>query len=377
LIFGATKWLKVNDWGGTAIMAAPKSAISVNILVMELSEQVPITEKEAIANKPVAELLEQLNKNGFSLDRRTQETLKGNSRYIPRYGNEFAVGGGFILRRAVAPREGSLFGLMGKDFESARNEVWDFIEEQGEASPAEIDQVADMEMEEIKKEPGVFFDQIRKLKEKTDFNWEGTKMLYRFIKDAFYPPKKDRQTTSLPYKKRETGLKWADCKDMEFYFATSLRESKQRQENGASALVFYDQEGPLIFQRTGRYKMSHSDKYSESTAINLRPISVNGVRLPPGTIIGVSTKHSEKDMKKIIESKEDHILPANQITGVFPIRPSIYNISPDQQKETFGSHYDDFKSVFLAWNPSMPLPDITDFQQTAKEILRRQKDATA
>jgi len=56
----------------------------------------------------------------------------------------------------------------------------------------------------------------------------------------------------------------ACCKDVEYYMWATM-QSNFRHDNMASALVYYDQAGPLLYQKTGWFHItSHLDSPSRS-----------------------------------------------------------------------------------------------------------------
>lgn len=333
-------------------------------------------QEKSSTNPPCSEFFDFLKRNKLNLNSKIERILAGDSPCIPRFGNAFSLGAGYVLRRAVL-RESLPFSLLGKSPNEIEKEIKEMTREPQELpfsisgsrplSPEEMDQMISMEMAEVEEMA------IRGIANSSppNFNWRGAEMLYGFIREAFYPSEEDEKQLTLPLLlPRESGIVWASCRDTDYYLAASLLETNQRKKNGASALIYYDEEKrPVILQRTGQYKMNNGSKYSESVAVNLESMVVNGVYLPPGILMGVLTEVSGGEMVRIIDSTDDNVLSIKKIKGIFPIRPTIFAINPDQQEATFGSHYQAFKEAFMDWNPRVDLPSMEDFRRTAGEIL--------
>jgi hypothetical protein len=159
---------------------------------------------------------------------------------------------------------------------------------------------------------------------------------------------------------------WLNCKDSEFYMSSTLGGTSLRRECLARAAVYCNETGqPIIYQKRGDYAIKHNDVHSNSTAITLKPILVNGMLLPPGTLIGLESSQDNINQEKT----RDHVLPISCITGVIPLRLTVFALSPPEAMSTFGLHYLDFFQSSHACNKFVPT--LETFQVWAEEVCGR------
>ncbi len=339
----------------------------------EIQEAPQPERKEKKISPPCREFLNFLDKNEIPLADHIREVAEGTS-INTRHGNEFSQASGKIIRRVCAHQPGEILRLrsFGLNYAEIEDDIIDFIKSQDEElSPFEVDRLVELEMEELPRNPKGFYDQMNSLEADQEFNHQGTELLVSLLKDSINPQETTPKTTELDY---EPTYKFNICKDSEFYLSASI-EPKFRRENAASVLVYYDDSGPLILQKTGRYKINHKPNYKEkgssnSTAVTLRPIVVNGIKLPPGTLVGPAM--TEK-AESLVESPNDNALPISELKGIHPLRLTIFSLPPEEQEATFGEHYKDFDETLKGWTyQRRDLPTIETFQKFAEKVVEKQ-----
>jgi hypothetical protein len=188
------------------------------------------------------------------------------------------------------------------------------------------------------------------------------RLLVDLLKGAVLRPDRD----GIPAFNYERKRKWLNCKDSEFYMSVTLGGTDLRRDSYARVAVYCNETGqPVIYQKRGDYGIKHNDDHSNLTAITLKPILVNGMLLPPGTLIGLESSQDSINQ----DTTRDHVLPISCITGVIPLRLTVFALPPSEAMSTFGLHYLDFFQSSYSRNKFVPT--LETFQVWAEEVCGR------
>lgn len=163
------------------------------------------------------------------------------------------------------------------------------------------------------------------------FGWSLiTDVLVSSLDPTFTEPIRDKFQLN-PNSRR---LGWGDCAYAEDSFASAL----EMFDSGLQEkLAFFcdEKEEPVIAQKIGTDVKFNAIRESTATAIALRPLSVQGILVPAGTLLGIRV-----DDERYIGSNTDRLDFTSSITGVTPLRFSTMVIDePDEALVTFGKQY--------------------------------------
>ncbi len=290
-----------------------------------------------------------------------------------RYGGAIARATGKLMRSLVLHGTGSqeaderIFGI---NTYNAWNDILDYIEDKNPTlDNEETRRLAEIEYAEVMADPREFYG-LTPLNDVESNASPMAEQIIRLLRQAAYTETPPGGTPTFDV--RDQNVKYANCKDSEFYLSKTLPESAGRLE-GARAIIYCDESGRAIFyQKAGDYHMdtrSSSNEYFESaTAIALCEVCVNGVMFPAGTLVGLDTNHG-MDYRKFMD---DTVKGIEQITGVLPLRSTMFTDEPVDPQAVFGEHYIDFISnisAYREYQSGAEVPTLETFRDYARRVI--------
>lgn len=316
-------------------------------------------QKTEKSNPVCSEVLNSAESLGVPLNMQVSELLnEGNT----RYGNGFALASGKVIR-ALAENGAESDAVYSEIFGIDTNKEYDDIEkyvleQEPDLSDEDRRKVVLEELSEVSVDPKVFYNLDRIKKDKPNFENNGAELFWGFLEEAVTSEK--GLGVEIPFKE---SVKWGNCKDSEYYMASTLPEGSMGRNAGARCVVYVDEENkPVIYQKSGEYKIEINEEFSNATAINLVPITVNGVTLPPGTLLGISGELDKSDLKK----PEDQVVPLKKIQGVFPLRLTAFSLPREDAKLAFAEHYTNFSVSY-----GKQTPELQDFEKAAIDVVAK------
>jgi len=347
-------------------------------IAMEIPEGViasenpkPKEEIEKELNPVCKEVLSYVEENGIPLSFEMKRLLELKD--DGRYGGAIALATGELMRNLALYGTGSqevnesIFGI--NTYESW-DDILDYIKDGDPTlNDDETRRLAEMEIAEVMSNPREFYG-LTPLNESVDTSPMATRII-GLLRQATYqetPP----EGTPIFDAVSDRKTRFANCKDSEFYLSKTLPESAGRRE-GARTIVYCDESGrAVLYQKAGDYHIdtrSNSNAHFESaTAISLCEICVNGVMLPPGTLVGLDTIHGMNYRKFM----DDTVMGIDQITGVLPLRATMYTDEPIDPVTTFGQHYTDFLeniSAHREYGLGEEVPTLETFRDYARQVV--------
>ena len=152
------------------------------------------------------------------------------------------------------------------------------------------------------------------------------KLLAQMIVDLFFPASTDNQ---IPY--FYTAKRNGTCRDAERAFQMiAAREMPYFGTEERIATIYENSGRPILMEKT----LGFGNAYS---AINLEGVHVNGVRVPPGTL--VATQPEPYIFSRSIfdqqASMEIRVKGMRGLTGIDPIRLSAFSLDGQERAEAF------------------------------------------
>lgn len=140
----------------------------------------------------------------------------------------------------------------------------------------------------------------------------------------------------------------AACEDAEDNFLMSLglsRPGKFLTKNGRTNRLFAGKDGTPIFFQKG---------YEIGSSLSLKPVSLNGIGYPAGTIFSLTPKRN-LDGHYLDKGLDVHAL--SDISALAPMRLSAYSLPKDEQESAFTCD-DDRKKYGVDWAGRISVFDI-------------------
>jgi len=161
---------------------------------------------------------------------------------------------------------------------------------------------------------------------------------WKLVTDILYSALDSAITKPITHKfvlnSRSQVLGWGECAYAEDSFASALDIFDSGLDE---KLAFFcdENEEPVIAQKIGKDVRFDGGRESTATAIALKPLAVQEILVPPGTLLGIRTRN-----ESYIGSATDLLASTSYITGVTPLRFSTMVIdNPDEALATFGKQY--------------------------------------
>lgn len=158
---------------------------------------------------------------------------------------------------------------------------------------------------------------------------EESKLICDLIEDVILPKTRDG-TGVVELKNRSEKPKVGSCPMAENFF---LKIAHRRVLRQGEINIFIDEQGePLLME-----KMNMGDNHS---CISLRPVIMNGVRLPAGSLFSVDYDITQIAQKIPNQEYSGYIIPHNAIDGFWFLRLTTLAVSPVHRKRAFSTHFE-------------------------------------
>jgi len=287
-----------------------------------------------------------LSKQFFDFCNQNQIPINHNllpETHIKRYGSEFLQSTGKLIRRGTSPDSNMRMGVLGLDSGSLEEEITkEIMENNPETEKRALQDLLRLEMVEVLNNPTGRYRGLLKL----DKIQERAKGIFKDLTGiiaGIYHPETAGNTKYPTFTRYQERNRWAVCKDSEFYLAARLNNNL-RQNYDASITVFIDKDGKsILMQKTGGYKTELQNNKgvatTNATAINLVPIVVEGVVIPPGTLLGI---HPKDNNYLYTKRKGDQIKQLNDIDSIIPLRLTIFAIPEKERLLACGKQYEEY-----------------------------------
>lgn len=194
---------------------------------------------------------------------------------------------------------------------------------------------------------------------------EGGKLVGNLIADILCPEPLPKKTTALPPAKQKIEL--GACTSAEFYFLqiagkiqpTDRRPWRYAPEKGKHINIITDTDGsPLMVEKIGLGE-NHS-------CITLKETTLNGVRLPPGSLVGIRYRAEQQPtLDEQNKGSEEQIIPLSAIEGAQFLRLTTLAVSPAERVAAFRGHIDHQEQNAM---PGHRIATIEDIRQRADAI---------
>lgn len=162
-----------------------------------------------------------------------------------------------------------------------------------------------------------------------------------------------------------SSTRYLNCSNAEPLFATRIDD---KSDPGEAITIFYQDDTPVIIQKSGLFQSYSYENVTNATALTLKSVRVNGVTLPPGTLVGLETSLNQgidaQSPQPYYLDRRDQIFPLSVIQGLMPLRLTMYAIDRSEWPDTFGSEY---TQQLLATYPHYPI--LSDFIAYSSSIL--------
>lgn len=172
-----------------------------------------------------------------------------------------------------------------------------------------------------------FQQQLRQISQYAEL--EESKLICDLIEDIILP--KDTQQTGLTeLKSLVERPKVGSCPMAENFF---LKIAHRRVLRSGEINIFVDEQNePLLME-----KLNMGDNHS---CISLKPILMNGIRVPQGSLFSVDYSSEHIENKTPNKEFKGFILPYSAINGFWFLRLTTLAVSPKNRKRAFSTHFD-------------------------------------
>ena len=178
----------------------------------------------------------------------------------------------------------------------------------------------------LEKEVG-FQRALRQLSERMTL--EESKLAAMLIEDIILP-KTSRDTDLVELPTLAEKPKVGSCPMAENFFLKIAHRHVLRQ---GEINIFVDHNNePLLLE-----KLNMGDNHS---CISLKPVLMNGVRLPVGSLFSVEYNRDEVATKRQNSEFKGYIIPYDAISGFWFLRLTTLAVSPQHRKRAFSTHFE-------------------------------------
>lgn len=159
-------------------------------------------------------------------------------------------------------------------------------------------------------------------------NLEESQLICSFIEDVILP-KSPIENQIVEVEALVDKPKVGSCPMAENFF---LKIAHRRVLRNGEINIFVDEHGQPIFME----KLNMGDNHS---CISLKPVLMNGVRIPAGSLFSVSY-----DAEQLVEKRQNRefkgfVIPYQAISGWWFLRLTTLAVSPQNRKRAFSTHF--------------------------------------
>lgn len=159
-------------------------------------------------------------------------------------------------------------------------------------------------------------------------NLEESQLICSFIEDVILP-KSPIENQIVEVQALVDKPKVGSCPMAENFF---LKIAHRRVLRNGEINIFVDEHGQPIFME----KLNMGDNHS---CISLKPVLMNGVRIPAGSLFSVSY-----DAEQLVEKRQNRefkgfVIPYQAISGWWFLRLTTLAVSPQNRKRAFSTHF--------------------------------------
>jgi hypothetical protein len=204
---------------------------------------------------------------------------------------------------------------------------------------------------------------------------EGGKLVGNLIADILCPETLPDTIPILPPSPED--LRFGACTTAEKYFLEfankhephEYRHRLYQPTNGHHMNVITDHEGkPLMVEKIGLGE-NHS-------CITLKETALNGVRLPPGSLVGIRYRADQKSvLDNANKDSSEQIIPLSAIEAVQFLRLTTLAASPQERTTTFRAHIEHQKNNNMTGHSIATIEDIRKravaIQESKLSLLQR------
>lgn len=168
---------------------------------------------------------------------------------------------------------------------------------------------------------------LRQLKQQAER--EESKLICEMIEDIILP-KTAFETDLVELTTLQEKPKVGSCPMAENFF---LKIAHHRILRGGEINIFVDdQNRPILLE-----KLNMGDNHS---CISLRPVLMNGVKLPAGSLFSVDYDRDLIQNKRPNKQYKGFIMPFDAISGFWFLRLTTLAVSPQNRKRAFSTHFE-------------------------------------
>lgn len=168
---------------------------------------------------------------------------------------------------------------------------------------------------------------LRQLKQQAER--EESKLICEMIEDIILP-KTAFETDLVELTTLQEKPKVGSCPMAENFF---LKIAHHRILRGGEINIFVDdQNRPVLLE-----KLNMGDNHS---CISLRPVLMNGVKLPAGSLFSVDYDRDLIQNKRPNKQYKGFIMPFDTISGFWFLRLTTLAVSPQNRKRAFSTHFE-------------------------------------
>lgn len=159
-------------------------------------------------------------------------------------------------------------------------------------------------------------------------NLEESKLICTLIEDLILP-KSSTENQIVEVQALANKPKVGSCPMAENFF---LKIAHRRVFRSGEINIFVDEYGQPLFME----KLNMGDNHS---CISLKPVLMNGVRIPAGSLFSV-----DYDVEQLVEKRGNRefkgfVIPYQAISGWWFLRLTTLSVSPQNRKRAFSTHF--------------------------------------
>ena len=172
-----------------------------------------------------------------------------------------------------------------------------------------------------------FQENLRGLKKHAEY--EESKYICEMIEDIILP-KTPEETGLVELITLQDKPKVGSCPMAENFF---LKIAHNRILREGEINIFVDQDNtPLLME-----KLNMGDNHS---CISLKPVLMNGVRIPAGSLFSIDYNRDAIQNKTRNKQYKGYIMPYDVLPGFWFLRLTTLAVSPENRKRAFSTHYE-------------------------------------
>jgi len=338
-------------------------------VVPSLNNERVISDESEKKESASDEILRFFEENDIPLSYEISGILTSELHTGHRYGTEFAIASGKLVRHLVRKPARKLALMDLDDPNVITQRIAEEMMEDGELDKLTIEarmELIRLESEEVQQNPLAHFPNVRIMKKLAE--GAGLSQASRLMVDLIAQAASEDLPSEYEFDVDEEG-KYLLCKDSEYYLARRIDRTYE-DRFGAKCTVYHDKYGdPVFFQKTGSYKVNYERDArgitTNATAITLKTITVNGVNVPPGTLVGLRTNIDDTTNSDRTHLREgiNQAYDISTIEAVMPLRLTMFAVDDGEREFVFGEQYTELKSAIGE------VPSLNDFETKARGVL--------